>query len=159
MQPRTVIIYTVFVVALIYGTYFHLLSGDGNKDGISRDSSGIKVPDPVMAATVADLPIQSSARKGDDNNNEDEWIGDPFRNDQKYKKPSKPKSVKKVQRVKKPQLSAISVCEAGAMAVVDGRIVAVGEKIGSWRLIEVSDDAARFKGPEGSIWVRIGGSK
>lgn len=159
MQSRTVITYTVFVVAVIYGTYFHFLSGDGNKDGISRDSSAIKVPDPVMAAAVADLPMQSSARQEDDNNNEDEWIGDPFRNDQKHKRSSKPKAVKKVQRVKKPQLSAISVSEAGAMAVVDGRIVAVGEKIGSWRLIEVTDDAALFKGPEGSIWVRIGGSK
>ncbi len=159
MQRRTVIIYTMFVVALIYGTYFHFLSGDGNKDGISRDSSGIKVPDPVMAATVPDLPMQSSARQGDYNNNEDEWSGDPFRNDQKYKRSPKPKAVKKVQRVKKPQLSAISVSEAGAMAVVDGRIVAVGEKIGSWRLIKVTDDAALFKGPEGSIWVRIGGSK
>lgn len=159
MQPRSVIINTVFVVAVIYGTYFHFLSGDGNRDGISRDSSGVKVPDPVMAASVVDLPVQSSARQGDDNNNEDGWIGDPFRNNQKYKRSSKPKSVKTVQRVKKPQLSAISVSEAGAMAVVDGRIVAVGETIGSWRLIEVTDDAALFKGPEGSIWVRIGGSK
>lgn len=159
MQPRTMIIYTVFVVALIYGMYFHFFSGDGNKDGISRDSSGIKAPDPVLAATVADIPAQSSARQGDDINYEDGWKGDPFRNDQKYKKSPKPKAAPKVRRVKKPQLSAISVSETGAMAVVDGRIVAVGEKIGSWRLIEVTDDAALFKGPEGSIWVRIGGSK
>lgn len=159
MERRTVIIYSIFIVAVIYGAYFHFFSGTVNKSRASLDSSRIDVTGPTTTAAVADLPFQSTARQGDDSNNEDGWIGDPFRNDQKYKKSSEPKAVTKVQRVKKPQLSAISVSEAGAMAVVDGRIVAVGEKIGFWRLIEVTDDAARFKGPEGSIWVRIGGSK
>ena len=159
MQPRTVIIYSIFVVTIIYGAYFHFLSGDGNKDKVSLDSSRVDVSDPIMTATVTDLPIQSTALQGEVKNIEEEWLGDPFRNDHKYKKSPAPKSVKKKSQVRKPQLSAISVSEGGAMAVVDGRIVEVGEKVGSWRLIEVTKDAALFKGPERSRWVRSGGSK
>ncbi len=153
------IIYSIFVVTIIYGAYFHFVSGDGNKDRVSLDSSRVDVPDPIMTATVTDLPIQSSARQGEGRSTEEEWLGDPFRNDRKSNRSAAPKPVKKRSQVRKPQLSAISVSEGGAMAVVDGRIVAVGEKIGSWRLIKVTDDAALFKGPESSIWVRIGGSK
>ncbi len=146
-------------MTIIYGAYFHFVSGDGTKDRVSLDSSRVDVPDPIMTATATDLPILSSARQGEGRNIEEEWLGDPFRNDSKYNKSVTPKPVKRIRQVRKPQLSAISVCETGAMAVVDGKIVAVGEKIGSWRLIEVTKDAALFKGPESSIWVRIGGSK
>lgn len=159
MQPRTVIIYSIFVVTIIYGAYFHFVSGDGNKDRVSLDSSRVDVPVSIMTATVTDRPIQSVVLQGEGRNIEEEWLGDPFRNDRKSNRSAAPKSVKKRSQVRKPQLSAISVSEGGAMAVVDGRIVAVGEKVGSWRLIKVTDDAALFKGPESSIWVRIGGSK
>lgn len=159
MERRTVIVYSIFVVAVIYGAYFHFLSGDGNMEDASLDSSRIEVSGPATVAIVADLQIQSSAGQKEDRNDEEKWNGDPFRDDHKYRKSAPPKSVKKTRQVRKPQLSGISVSEAGAMAVVDGRIVAVGEKIGPWHLIEVTKDAALFKGPGGSIWVRIGGSK
>lgn len=159
MERRTVIVYSIFVMAVIYGAYFHFLSGDGNTGEASLDSSRIEVSAPATVAKVTDLPIQSSAGQKEDRNKEEEWNGDPFRDDHKYRKSTPLKPVKKTRQVRKPQLSGISVSEAGAMAVVDGRIVAVGEKIGPWHLIEVTKDAALFKGPGGSIWVRIGGSK
>ncbi len=159
MERRTVIVYSIFVMAVIYGAYFHFLSADGDKGRASLDSSKTDVSGPVTIATVANIPTQSAARQAVGEDNEEKWGGDPFRNDRKYRKSPAPKSVKKIRKVKKPQLSAISMSEGGAMAVVDGRIVAVGEKVGSWRLIEVTENAARFEGQEGSIWVRLGGSK
>ncbi len=158
MQRRTVIIYSIFVVTIIYGAYFHFFSGGGNKGKASLDSSHADVPGPATA-TVTDLPIQSSARQREGRNSEEKWIGDPFRNDHKYRRLSMPSSVEKTRQAQEPQLSAISISKVGAMAVVDGKVVAVGEKVGAWRLIEVTEDAAQFKGPEGSIWVRLGGSK
>ncbi len=159
MERRTVIVYSIFAAAVIYGAYFHLLSGGGNKGEASLDSSRVEVSDPAMVATVTGLPIQTSAPQGKDWDNEEDWIGDPFRDDHKYRKSAAPRSVRKIRQVRKPQLSAISVSEGGAMAVVDGRIIAVGEKVGPWRLIEVTREAALFKGPGGSTWIRIGGSK
>lgn len=159
MQRRAVIIYSIFIVTVLYGAHFHLLSADGNKGGASFGSSETEVSGPVTIATVTDISTQSSARLGVGEDNEEKWGDDPFRNDHKYRKSPAVKPVKKIRRVKKPQLSAISMSEGGAMAVVDGRIVAVGEKVGSWRLIEVTENAARFEGQEGSIWVRLGGSK
>lgn len=159
MQRRRVIIYSIFVATLAYGAYFHFLSDDGNRSRVSHAPSGTEVPGPAMAAAVTSPSVQSSAREGQGKNSEEKWIGDPFRNDHKYRRPSAPISVEKNRVVQRPRLSAISVSELGSMAVVDGRVVAVGEKVGDWRLIEVTEDAALFKGSEGSIWVKLGGSK
>lgn len=159
MQGRKVIIYSIFVATLAYGAYFHFLSDDGNSGRVSHAPSGTEVPGPAMAAAVTSPSAQLSARKEKGRNSEEKWFGDPFRNDRKHRKPSTPISVEKTRVVQRPRLSAISVSELGSMAVVDGRVVAVGEKVGPWRLIEVTEDAALFKGPEGSIWVKLGGSK
>lgn len=150
MERRTVIVYCIFAAAVIYGAYFHLLSAGENKGEVSG---------PATAATVRALPIQSPVPQGEDRDNEEEWIGDPFRDDHKYRKSATPISVRKIKQVRKPQLSAISVSEGGAMVVVDGRILAVGEKVGPWHLVKITRDAALFEGPGGSTWIRIGESK
>jgi hypothetical protein len=159
MQRRTVIIYSIFVVTVIYGAYFHFLSGDVNETGISPDSPRIDIAGPPTTASAAVFPIQTSVERAEAEDDQETWLRDPFRNNRGYRAPSRPQPPMQTQKLQRPKLSAVSISEAGAMAVVDGRVIAVGEKIGPWRLIEVTEDAALFEGPENSIWVRLGGSK
>ena len=159
MQRRKVIIYSIFAATLAYGAYFHFLLDDGNRSRVSRAPFQTDDVGPAMAGANANSPTQSSARGMKDGKGAEEWIGDPFRNDHKYRKRSTPLSVKKTPVVQRPRVSAISISELGAMAVVDGRVVAIGERIGHWSLIEVTEDAALFEGPQGSVWIKLGGSK
>lgn len=157
MQRRKVIVYSIFAVTLIYGGYFHFFSGDGYGHRTPDAQSGIDTPGAAMVAASANSPSQLSSRGREKGNSAEEWRGDPFRNDHKYRRPSAPIPMKQNRALQPPRLSAISVSEHGSMAVVDGRVVAVGQKIGDWRLIEVTEDAALFESPEGPVWVKLGG--
>jgi hypothetical protein len=157
MQRRKVIIYSIFVVTLVYGAYFHFFSGDGNGNRVSDALFRIDTPGPAMVVASANPLTQPSSGGKEDSNSALKWISDPFRNDHEYRRPSAPISAKENQVLQRPRLSAISASEHGSMAVVDGRVVAVGQKVGDWRLIEVTEEAALLEGPEGPVWVKLGG--
>jgi hypothetical protein len=157
MERRKVVIYSIFIVTLIYGGYFHFFSDKGYGDRTPDTLSRIGVPGAAMVAASANPTNHPSSGAREERNGAEEWGIDPFRNDLKYRRPSAPATIKENRILRQPRLSAVSVSKHGSMAVVDGRVVAVGQKIGDWRLMEVTENAALFEGPEGPVWVKLGG--
>jgi hypothetical protein len=60
-------------------------------------------------------------------------------------------------RYAKPMVSAISVDGSGTFVIANNKVIKIGEKIGVWKLVKAESERALFGGPDGSIWVKLGG--
>ncbi len=158
MELRQKIIYVVFALTVVYGIYYHFLSGEG----IMKDQPASRPAEvPEAALTSEPLPAVSLQQVDRAGSNvparELRWDKDPFRNN-KTRKSVKMISVPESKiRAKPPKLSAISDSNGNKMAIVNGNIMQIGDKIGVWRLVELTASAALFDGPDGPVWIQLGG--
>lgn len=158
MELRKIAIYSLFVLAVIYGFYFHFLGGE-------RTISKAKSNTPVMESSVSVNRVVTAGnahRKPEIAPASPEiivkkWKKDPFFNYRNYKTNSSVNRLDKPDNANKPRLSAISRANGIKMAVVNGKVLRIGDRIGVWRLNEIANKAARFKGPDGSVWIKLGG--
>lgn len=156
MERRKIIIYSIFVVTVIYGIYFHFLSGEPTG----------KNPEPALSAGV----VQASITAPDMNNNTDREIAventgfkkienntgrNPFQNPKfhSHKSSYSRPAVKYV----KPVLTAISLDGDDTFVVVNNKIIKIGEYVGAWKLLKAEKGRALFESPSGSAWIKLGG--
>jgi hypothetical protein len=155
METRTKIIYGVFAASVIYGFYFHVIRNDDD-DRVSSPSPPPSAERVVMAKSqVLETPTPEwkTGRAGDSNI---DWERDPFKN-KRHQRRQANNHIEKRRKLTPPRLTAVSKGSGNNMAVVDGQIVEVGGRIGPWRLIRIADNAALFDGPDGQVWVKLGG--
>lgn len=158
MEIRKIAIYSLFGLVVIYGFYFHFFSGEGT---INRGKSHTPVMESSASANrtaaagsmvrTTEIPPASPeiiVKK---------WKKDPFFNRRNYKTNSSVTRLDKPDNANKPRLSAISRANGTRMAVVNGRVLRIGDSVGVWRLDKIASKAARLKGPDGSIWIKLGG--
>ena len=151
MEIRKIAIYSLFILVAIYGFYFHFLGGEGAVNGEKSNT-------PVMESSVsANRVIADGSTVRSPEIIVKEWKKDPFLNNRNYKTNSSVTRYDEPDNTNKPRLSAISSSIGIKMAVVDGKVLRVGENVGVWRLDEITDKAARLKGPDGSVWIKLGG--
>jgi len=154
MGYRKIAVYGIFVLTLAYGIYFHFLGNDSVRI-ITADpatiAASVQSPSTVSPAITLEKP---PSRPGFIS---DIWERDPFRFSRSLQAAPVGKTSDPNPKPGKPRLSAISRSGDRNMAVVDGRIMQVGESVGKWQLIEVTEDSALLEGPEGRVWIRIGG--
>jgi hypothetical protein len=154
MELRKKIVYGIFAVSVVYGFYFHVI----REDGINTDSAEdmLSSNSPIAAANLSGpgtaLAAEEPARLDD---SPEEWSRNPFRY-QRHANGPKKKNVAEPRKLTLPRLTAISRSSGKSMAAVNGQIIEVGNKIGPWRLIQITRDAALFEGPHGRIWVKLG---
>lgn len=156
MERRKIIIYAIFVVSLAYGIYFHFLSGDSKTESLPE----VNPPAPARAALVIPDSGDSLLR-----NNEEPKDIQPVQNNDLPRNPflkvpekrvSSPHSGRAVQYAR-PTISAISPGGPDSFVIANNRILKIGEFTGVWKLVQVENNRALFSGPNGSVWVKIGG--
>jgi len=160
MERRKIIIYAISAIVFVYGIYFHFFSGEGlfgaKKTPPPTQQSAVPevVAPPVLAAAPA---IPSISKPANEVEFKDKWSRDPFRHDRQSA--PMPLSTNTVAREEypPPRISAISNMGGERMAIVDGKLLQIGGMSGVWRLIQIVDDKALFAGPDGRVWVKLGG--
>jgi len=154
MGYRTIAIYGVFVITVAYGIYFHFLSDNSVKivPVGSATAAG-----PLSIAPHARQDISSARNPSGSIYISDSWKKDPFRIDRGERLDRVATNSNMVPLFEKPRLSAISKSGYTRAAVVNGKIMQIGESIGGWRLINITDDSALFESPVGPEWVKLGG--
>jgi hypothetical protein len=156
MERRKIIIYAIFAVTLAYGIYFHFLSGDSK----AEYQPDVNPSAPARAAFV--MPDTGGPLIRDDENPKDIR---PVRNNDRPRNPflreSKGKASSfhagKPVQYAKPTISAISPGGPETFVVANNRILKIGESTGVWTLVKAENGQALFSGPNGSIWIKIGG--
>lgn len=158
MEIRKIAIYSLFGLVVIYGFYFHFFSGER---AINRGKSHTPVMESSASANrVAAAGSTVRAPKIPLASPEiivKMWKKDPFFNNRDYKTNASVTRFDKPDNADEPRLSAISRANGIKMAVVNGRVLRIGDSVGVWRLDEIASKAARLKGPDGSIWIKLGG--
>lgn len=155
MERRKIIIYSIFFIVAAYGFYFHFLSGETKKEigaparsnaTIQANVSGIEpiLSEPLIGDT---LQTQPTLRNPGNRN--------PFKNNN-INQGIKISSRTPVRHAR-PNVSAISMDGSGTFVIANNRVIKIGEKIGVWRLVKAESERALFDGPDGSIWVKLGG--
>lgn len=155
MERRKIIIYSIFFIVSAYGFYFHFLSGETKKEiGTpvqinATIQAGISEVEPVLTGpSVGDTVNQKPALRNPGNRN-------PFKNNN-INQGIKISSGTPVRHTR-PNVSAISVDGSGTFVIANNKVIKIGEKIGVWRLVKAESERALFDGPDGSIWVKLGG--
>ncbi|MEE9553662.1 MAG: hypothetical protein V3W18_05140 [candidate division Zixibacteria bacterium] len=158
METRKIIILSLFAIVVIYGFYFHFLSGNGAFNNSNAGTPIVEAPEAVgRAANDLTLSKMSAISPGLSEVRTEEWKKDPFLNNRNYKLNTSANRHEEPTAGLKPRLSAISYSNGIWMAVVNGKVTRIGEIVGEWRLDEIAGKAARFRGPDGSIWIKLGG--
>lgn len=155
MERRKIIIYTISVLVFAYGIYFHLFSGEGlfGNQEQTRDVAH-PIAASVKIAAPAVIPPQESSNLPKSN---DSWVRNPFSNNGHGARRQSSAPILTRREAIPPRISAISNLGGEKMAIVDGKLLQVGEYSGEWRLVKIDDDRALFAGPDGNIWVKLGG--
>ena len=155
METRKIIIYALFVLAVVYGFYFHFLNGrTAQKESNASDVDRGKGTSSAVAAVPSQLPEQARPTA---NRPDDKWVKNPFKNDRNRVNITPAQAAVSIPDMNLPHLSAISSVRGEKMAIVDDKIMRVGGRIESWRLERITDDSALFSGPDGFVWVKLGG--
>jgi hypothetical protein len=156
MEIRKITIYSIFVVTVAYGIYFHFLSDN---------SAHIPAPDISPMPTV-DIPIDTTAIGESNGIIQDKTIESrPASTIGRSRNPFLKEDAKRIDRAggnkrpeyTRPTVSAVSPGGADTFVIANGRLLRIGESIGVWKLMKAESGRALFAGPGGSIWVRIGG--
>ncbi len=155
MERRKIIIYSIFIIVAAYGFYFHFISGETNKKTSApvRTNATIQASIPEIEPvftdpSVVDTAVQEPTLRSPGNRN-------PFKNNN-INQGIKISSGKPVRHAR-PIISAISVDGSGTFVIANNKVIKIGEKIGVWKLIKAESERALFDGPDGSIWVKLGG--
>ncbi len=155
MDRRKIIIYSIFIIVVAYGFYFHFLSGEPAK----------KIDTPArfydtMQANISSAEQILTERKVEETNEYQPNVRhtrerNPFENKNinQGKKPTAGIPV----RYARPNVSAISVGGSETFVIANNKIIKIGETVGVWRLIKVESEKALFNGPDSTIWVSLGG--
>ncbi len=158
MKVRQTIIYSLFFVSVAYGFYFHVLSDQGGKrynpghtDGTIINSFAPTDITPVYAAVTK----ASSANNPPAKNRK--WGRNPFRNKSKDSEAPSITPSAAIVKFREPRLTIVSVAENDTLIMANGRIMAVGDMLGEWKLIKIARTNALFAGPGGSYWAKLGG--
>ncbi|UCC78673.1 MAG: hypothetical protein JSW64_10365 [Candidatus Zixiibacteriota bacterium] len=155
MERRKIIIYSIFIIVAAYGFYFHFLSGETDKntsaplhtDATIRANIS-EVETELAKPSIKDTTEQKATLRSPGNRN-------PFENNN-INQGVKISSGKPV-RYARPIISAISVDGSGTFVIANNKVIKIGEKIGVWKLVKAESERALFDGPDGSIWVNLGG--
>ena len=139
-QSRKRIVYTIFLVAVIWGIFnfpHRKRVAELQTTPVTETTTAVAlaIPTAVSAAT----PTTPS-----------EWGRDPFARARIGKA--------NVQGVTAPTLSvaAVSVTDGKAMAIVNGRMVGKGDAVEGWRVISITDNGVVLESKGKKITLKIG---
>ncbi len=127
-KARKAIVYGILVVAVIWGIYNNPLSPESKND---------PVPDSAPMSSVSTQPLEepTKASKTSDDVALIAWNDDPF-----TRNPGPPVRAADVQPERKPprfHVTAISGSGKAFMAIVDGKVLREGERLGGWAVAEI----------------------
>lgn len=154
MERRQIIIYALFVFAVGYGIYFHFLS-DENNQAAKHEGRPLKELT-AAAAQILILGVDNGAKAELPPNKNYDWGRNPFKNKIASVSRNKTAPVSHV-RAARPRLTAISIDGPDTFVVVNSRVISTGENIGIWKFRKADKEKALFDGPNGPVWVQLGG--
>ncbi len=154
MERRQIIIYALFVFAVGYGIYFHFLSDGNNKPAKYEDRPQKELTAAIAQISISDADANAEAKLRVKNNYD--WGRNPFKNKTASAGRNKDAHVSHV-RAPRPRLTAISIDGPDTFVVANSRVVSTGEKIGIWKFRKADKEKALFDGPNGPVWVQLGG--
>jgi len=156
MERRKAIIYSISIIVAAYGFHFHFLSGES----VTKSNSSASTPviskakvtstmeDELSAQIISSsMEVKPAEQTGKSRN--------PFKNN-KADQRNNPISGTPIQYAR-PSVSAISSDGRSTFVIANNKIIKIGETVGVWRLIKVESEKALFDGPDGTIWVSLGG--
>ena len=59
----------------------------------------------------------------------------------------------------RPNITAISNDGPESLVIANNKVIRIGEFVGKWRLSRVESEKALFEGPDGAIWIYLGGER
>jgi hypothetical protein len=156
MERRKIIIYAIFSVTVLYGIYFHFLSGDSKKSPGPAARPSMEVDAAFALPMGEDLSGRDPGQVSDIRPG---VIGEGHRNPFLKKNTGKESGERTGRRIQytRPNLSAISAGGPDTFVIANGRVLKIGDSIGAWKLLEAENGRALFAGPEGPVWIDIGG--
>jgi len=125
-KRRKAIVFLIFIIAIVWGAYNFPFGG---KQDSWNDPAGHPSADTLNSAVIGKLAQTDLISAGT------EWGRDPFARKTKYN-PAKKNTSRKL------RLTAISGSDGGFMAIINGKILAVGETIEGWTIMDISDKTA-----------------
>lgn len=156
MNRRKIIVYSIFVVVATYGFYFHFLSGETKK----RTPTPVPSGDTIQAGAIAGPDLNEPVRAVSDSSANQPVLRryksrNPFeaRNAHHEDSPTASTPV----HYSRPDISAISRDGSESLVIANNKVIRIGERIGDWKLMKVESDKALFDGPEGAVWIYLGG--
>jgi|GEM_PF-2346291 len=156
MERRKIIVYSIFVIVAAYGFHFHFLSGKSTVKQNSPGSAPVMSKAKIASISEAEMPDQEISRLNDIQLAEQTIKSrNPFKNNKSGRRIS-PVSAKPVRHTR-PKVSAISADGSEAFVIANNKIIKIGEKIGVWTLVRAESERALFDGPDGTVWVNLGG--
>jgi hypothetical protein len=138
-RTRKRIVYLVFLAALIYGA-FNFLGPHRSK----------VTPTGTNEALATIQPLQTAGTISTASADTTEWGRDPF------VQPAKSKQV--VSRMERLTLSAISGSPANPLAVINGKILGIGESISGWQIKRISPRSVQLQRNGQNRTLSIGGN-
>jgi hypothetical protein len=139
-KRRKQIVYAVFVVAVIWGA-FNLMGRRRIVETVPPESE----PSVTVAAVTPDLQRQKPATV------EPQWGRDPFARGGT--------SIAAIPDEYEPalRLAAISITGGKAIAMIDGKMLSVGDQVNGWRVAAISKSGVRLESHGRQITLKIGG--
>ena len=147
-------IYALFVFAVGYGIYFHFLSDENNQPAKYESYPQKELTAAIAQISVSDAVANAKAELPANSNYD--WGRNPFKSKTASVSRNKVAPISHV-RVALPRLSAISIDGLDTFVVANNRVISTGEKIGIWKFRKADKEKALFEGPNGPVWVQLGG--
>jgi hypothetical protein len=156
MERRKIIVYIIFVIVAAYGFHFHFLSGKSAVKQNSPASAPVISKAKIASIPEAELPDQEISLS-----NEIQPARQTLRSRNPFKNKKSGQRITPVFREpvrhSKPDVSAISADGSETFVIANNKIIKIGERIGVWTLVRAEPERALFDGPDGTVWVNLGG--